>query len=121
MSPGRIDVRGVDVNGPKTGWGYHSCACTLKGITQSCDKDSFKANLAKKIKTIQCESKYLNRFERELGEKRKPPAGYERWELESRDAIRHEYKKGTLKTFIDPDMSNCGQYTSRYLLQKLKL
>lgn len=105
------------------GYGYDLCTCAFKGIEQSCGKDSVKAAVARKIKSIRCEHKFLNRFEGELSQKfdktHKVPAGYERWEVESGDRIRHEYKGGVLRTFVDPDESNCGQYTSRFLTSKI--
>ena len=49
------------------------------------------------------------------------PAGYDRWEVESGDNIRHEFKNGVLKTYFDPDMANCGEYTRKFIQGKLKL
>src|SRR4051794_8110817 len=35
------------------GFGYELCACALKGIENSCDKDTFKAFIAAKLKSVQ--------------------------------------------------------------------
>src|SRR3954468_15223479 len=41
----------------KKGFGYESCACALKGIENECEKDTFKAFIAAKVKSIPCEFK----------------------------------------------------------------
>jgi hypothetical protein len=106
------------------GWGYDICTCAFEGIARGCDKDSYKAALAKAIKSVKCEMKFLTRYEQELTQKyqkaRKPPAGMETWEVDGQqEAIRHEYKKGVLTTFVDSDAANCGQYTAKYLTRKV--
>jgi hypothetical protein len=109
----------------KKGWGYDLCTCAFQGIARSCDKDTFKASLARKIKSIKCEQRFLSRFEQELSDKyrktRKVPSGYEPWEVDvQQDRIRHEYKDRVLKTFVDPDGSNCGEYTLKFLKKIVK-
>ena len=109
----------------KKGWGYGYGACVLDAIAGECSTDTVKAAVAKKIKKITIEAKFLTKYEDDLindWEKRqKKPPGFETWEVsqEFRDGIRHELVKGTLKTQIDPGMSNCGQYTHKYIEKKL--
>jgi hypothetical protein len=110
----------------KKGFGYDFCACALKAIEEGCEKDTFKEFIAAKVKSIPCEFKHLNKFETELiaaSEKSgKAPAGYMNWEVAAqKDSIRHEYKDGVLKTFVDADMSNCGTYTTNYVHRNLGL
>lgn len=106
------------------GYGFDACTCAFKGIERNCDKDAFKAALAKKVKSMKCEHKFLTRIEREqdeaLQKTGKLPKGLERWEVDAqRDNLRHELKGGVLQTFIDGDTSNCGEFTSKWMSKKL--
>jgi hypothetical protein len=106
------------------GYGYDLCATVFAEIGNDCKEDAFKDMIKEKISRIECEFKHLNKFETELNDTytktRVVPPGYQLWEVDGqRDHMRHEYKKGVLKTLIDSDLSNSGTYTAKYLRRKL--
>lgn len=106
------------------GYGYDLCKTVFDEIASGCAEDAFKDMIKSKIQRIDCEFKHLNKFETELmrdyEKTRKVPAGYQLWEVDvQRDSIRHTYANGTLKTFVDSDLTNSGAYTGKFLRKKL--